>query len=109
MHTVGIPYFIPGTLQNDELDAYEDRCLHELHVRCLAARICNALFKVLLMELLLARNRGMLSDCALTRIGILARQHNFCIILDEIMTGGTQGRCSCSLKNQWHLREKYIT
>ena len=90
-HTVGLPYFLHGTLTNAKLEAYEDRCLQELHVRCLAARISNAPLKVLLMELLLAGNGGMLSDGALTRIGILARHHNFCIILDEIMTGGRTG------------------
>jgi len=110
-HTVGLPYHIPGTIETEELEAYEDRCLFELHVRCLAARINRAPFKALLMELLLAGNGSTLSDRALTRIGMLAEHHGFCIVLDEIMTAGRTGTMLMLLQKPepFRMAVRYVT
>ena len=111
MHTVGLPFHIPGTMDAEALEAYEDRCLNELHVRCLAARINGAPFKALLMELLLAGNGGTLSDRALTRIGMLAEHHNFCVVLDEIMTAGRTGTMLMLLQKPEPFKKavRYVT
>jgi hypothetical protein len=90
-HTVGLPYHIPGVVSRQVLEEYEDRCLNELHFRCLLARMHDVPFKTLLMELVLAGCGGTLSDRALERIGNLAELHKFTITLDEIMTAGRTG------------------
>ena len=90
-HTVALPYHIPGVMKTEDVEELEDRCLHELHIRCLSARLNNAPVKTLLMELLLAGNGATLSDRALERIASLARMHDFSVTLDEIFTGGRSG------------------
>lgn len=91
-HTVGLPYHLPGPhLTMAQLEAYEERCLLELHVRCLIAKVNNRPYRTILMELILAGCGATLSDRALVRLAELARHHNFSITLDEIMTGGRCG------------------
>jgi hypothetical protein len=43
------------------------------------------------MELMLAGNGATLCDSTLKKLAILAEHHGFCVVLDEIMTGGRTG------------------
>ena len=105
-HTIGLPYHIPGVLDDDIIKQYEDKCFLELHKRCLLARCTQSPFKALLLELVMAGTGCVLSDCALTILGHLAKQHQFKIVLDEIMTGGRCG--SLLLVEQSEVHEVII-
>ena len=91
-NTFPLPYYVPGcSLQRTELEAYEDLCLEKLHIRLLAARLCNYPHRTLLMELILAGNGASLSDRALIKLAALSKHHGFNIIVDDCMTGGRCG------------------
>ena len=90
-HTIGLPYYISGVHDDATISAYEDDCLHELHIRCNVAKCNNLPIRTLLMELILAGCGAGLSNRALTRLAILAAHHKFNIVVDEIMTGGRTG------------------
>lgn len=89
--TVALPYHIPGVLTNDQLKKYENRCLDELHVRCLLAKANNSPFKTMLMELVLSGCGATLGDAALIKIAQLSEHHGFSITLNEILTSGRTG------------------
>ena len=110
-NTVALPYHIFGLLPSQEIRAYEDEVLLELHIRCLIARMNNAPFKTLLMELCLAGSGARLSDRALTRIAYLSTHHGFSILLDEIMTGGRTGEMLMVFKTPAAFRNcvKFVT
>ena len=110
-HTVGLPYHIPGAMKPSDLEEYEDRCLFELHVRCLIAKMNDAPVKTLLMEIMLAGNGATLSDRALERIAQLARMHEFSVTLDEIFTGGRSGTMLLAQQTPHSFRSavRYVT
>ena len=101
LQTVGLPYYIPHvSLDQPTLNKYENMCLHELHIRLLAQRLTGTPYKALLLELCLAGCGAILSDRALLRLGVLAKQHTLSIIVDEIMTGGRTSAKSMLLTQQ---------
>ena len=87
-HTIPLPYFIEGTMSDDDLRNYENECLEHLHILCLYNKVMKNKVTCILMEITLASNGSTVSDCALTILGELAHLHNFGIVVDEIMTGG---------------------
>ena len=90
-HTIGLPYYIIGVHEYATIHKYEDKCMHELHVRCNVAKCNNLPIRTLLMELILAGCGAGLSNRALERLAELAETHKFNIVVDEIMTGGRTG------------------
>ena len=88
---VPLPYYIPGSFYDEVLQRYENKILLHLHVLCLIQKVKGRPFKALLLELILCGNGATLSDGALGRLGLLAKQHGFHIIVDEVMTGGRLG------------------
>lgn len=92
--TLPLPYYIPSsahmkdTLFLSNLEYLEDMCLKEIHLRCIKYKLDGKPLKALLMEILLAANGGELSNRFLIALAKLAKHHEFCIIVDEIMTGG---------------------
>lgn len=111
-HTIALPYHIPNSdLSTEQLHAYEDDCLNELHLRLLTRRIQKRPMKVLLMELLLAGCGAILSDRALKKLAALANHHGFSIVLDEIMTGGRTGSMLLVQQKPLEFKQvvKYIT
>jgi hypothetical protein len=90
--TVPLPYYIPTAAGIDSsgysIEEYEDSCLRELHLTCLLLRSDGKPVKALLLELMLGGNGAYLSDSVLERLGDLAHIHDFCFIVDEVMTGG---------------------
>lgn len=91
-HTIGLPYHIPNhELDSSTIELFENECLMELHIRCLQAKMRNAPYKALLMELILAANGALLSNRALEKLGALAKHHRFAIVVDEIMTSARTG------------------
>ena len=91
-HTVALPYHIPSAIKDaDALELYEDECLHDLHVRCLVAKMKQKPITALLLELTLANNGTTLSDRFLGKLGELACHHGFRFIVDEVMTGAREG------------------
>ena len=88
---IALPYAIPGTIKKSRLNAYEDDCLKSLHKKLLFYRIMGKHIKAVFLELVLAGNGASLSDRALEMIAVLAKKHDFTIIVDEIMTGGRTG------------------
>jgi hypothetical protein len=102
-HVVALPYYIPFEQKDinetvaKELIEYEDRCLHELHIRLLLNKLNGRAVQVLFLELLLSGNGAELSDRVLERLGQLSKHHGFTIVVDEIFTGG---RCGSMLLTQ---------
>ena len=87
-HTIALPYFIEGTMSDDNLCKYENECLEHLHILCLYNKVMKNIDTCILMEITLASNGSTVSDCPLTILGELAHLHKFGIVVDEIMTGG---------------------
>ena len=87
-HTIALPYFIEGTMSDDDLHKYENECLEHLHILCLYNKVMKNKVTCILMEITLASNGSTVSDRALTILGELAHIHDFSIVVDEIMTGG---------------------
>ena len=87
-HTIPLPYYIKGTMSDDDRHKYENECLEHLHVLCLYNKVMKNQVTCILMEITLASNGSTISDRALTILGHLAHLHGFGIVLDEIMTGG---------------------
>ena len=85
-HTIALPYFIEGTMSEDDLR--ENECLEHLHILCLYNKVMKNKVTCILMEITLASNGSTVSDCALTILGELAHLHEFGIVVDEIMTSG---------------------
>ena len=90
-HTIGLPYHMEGVPVTEKLIDYENRCMEELHKRCVLAAINGSPYKGILLELMLASNGATLSTRALTLLGKLAKEHKFYFIVDEIMTSGRTG------------------
>ena len=38
-HTIALPYFIEGTMSDDDLRKYENECLEHLHILCLYIKV----------------------------------------------------------------------
>lgn len=89
--TIAMPYHIPDTIDTSLLEAYEDECINNLHLKCIYFRMNDAPVRVLMLELVLAGCGATLSDRALSRIGLVAKHHGFGIMVDECMTGGRTG------------------
>ena len=87
-HTIALPYFIEGTMSDDDLRKHENECLEHLHILCLYNKVMKNKVTCILMEITLASNGSTVSDRALTILGELAHLHKFGIVVDEIMTGG---------------------
>ena len=101
-HVVALPYIIPLPEHKDqeilkEVHAYEDECLHELHIRLLLNKLNGRPTQVLFLEIMLSGNGAELSDRVLERLGQLSAHHDFGIVVDEILTGG---RCGTMLLTQ---------
>ena len=91
-HTIALPYFIEGTMSDDDLCKYKNECLEHLHILCLNNKVMMNKVTCILMEITLASNGSNLSDRALTILGELAHLDDFGIVVDEIMTGGCTKR-----------------
>ena len=91
-HTITLPYFIEGTMSDDDLRKYENECLEHLHILCLYNKVMKNKVTCILMEITLASNGSTVSDHPLTMLGELAHLHDFGIVVDEIMTGGCTKR-----------------
>ena len=87
-HTIALPYFIEGTMCDDDRRQYENECLEHLHILCLYNKVLKKKVTCILMEITLASNGSTVSDRALTILGHLAHLHDFGIVVDKIMTGG---------------------
>ena len=87
-HTIALPYFIEGTMSDEDLRKYENECVEHLHILCLYNKVMRNKVTCILMEITLASNGSTVSDHALTILGELAHLHDFCIVVDEIVTGG---------------------
>ena len=87
-HTIALPYFIEGTMCDDDQRKYENKCLEHLHILCLYNKVLKKKVTCILMEITLASNGSTVSDHAVTILGQLAHLHDFGIVVDEIMTGG---------------------
>ena len=85
-HTIALPYFIEGTMSDDDLRKYKNECLEHLHILCLYNKVIKSKVTCILMEITLASNGSTVRDCALTILGELAHLHDFGIVVDEIMT-----------------------
>ena len=87
-HTIALPYFIEGTMSDDDIHKYENECLEHLHILCLYNNVMKNKVTCILLEITLASNGSTVSDHALTILGHLAHLHDFSIVVDETMTGG---------------------
>ena len=94
MQTVPFPYYIPcdNCTESEELTDIEKKCLKEINIRCLLARMEGIPYRALFLELLLAGNGAKLSKCFLIELGKLACHHEINLVVDEIMTGGRTGQ-----------------
>ena len=88
LHTITLPYFIEGTMSDDNLHKYKNECLEHLHILCLYNKVMKNKVTCILMEITLASNGSTVSDRALTILGELPHLHEFGIVVDEIMTSG---------------------
>lgn len=89
---IALPYHIPGAINESDLNKYEDLCLCKMHEKLLYYISQGKPVLSLFFELILAGNGATLSDRALNKIAFLSKQHNFKIVIDEIMTGGRTGQ-----------------
>ena len=87
-HTIALPYFIEGTMSDDDRRKYENECLEHLHILCLYTKVMKNKVTCILMEITLASNGSTVSDRSPTILGHHAHLHDFGIVVDEIMTGG---------------------
>ena len=53
-HTIALPYFIEGTMSDNDLHKYEDKCLEHLHILCLYSKVMKMKVTCILMEISLA-------------------------------------------------------
>jgi 4-aminobutyrate aminotransferase-like enzyme len=90
--TVAFPYFIEGTIDRVTQKTYENKCIKQLHLRCLLAIVKKRPIWVILLELMLASNGTSLSDRFLTMLGKFASCFGIRFIVDEIMTAGRTGK-----------------
>jgi hypothetical protein len=88
---IALPYHIIGSIIGTELETYEDLCFSTMHEKLLLYRVQGRPIMTLFLELMLAGNGATLSDRALRKISLLSQQHDFKIVVDEIMTGGRTG------------------
>ena len=88
---VALPYYIMGTMVDNDIEKYEDACIRVLHEKCMIMRIKGTPMKCIMLELMLAGNGAQLSDRALLQLAALSIKHDFRFIIDEIMTGGRTG------------------
>ena len=65
-HTIDLPYFIEGTMSDDDLHKYENECLEHLHILCLYNMFMKNKVTCILMEITLASNGSTVSSRALT-------------------------------------------
>ena len=61
-HTIDLPYFIEGTMSDDDLCKYENECLEHLHILCLYNKVMKNKVTCILMEITLASNGSTASD-----------------------------------------------
>ena len=80
-HTIALPYFIEGTMADDDLGEYEDECFEHLRILCLYNKVMKNKVTCILMEISLASNGSTVSDRALTILGELAHLHDFGIVV----------------------------
>ena len=99
-NTCGLPYHLPGVLDDEALKSYEDECFFALHISLVQAKMAGKPYEALLLELCLAGNGGTLRDRALLILSDLAVLHGFRIIVDEIMTGGRSGKSMLLLQTK---------
>ena len=65
-HTIALPYFIEGTMCDDDRRLYENECLEHLHILCLYNKVLKKKVTCILMEITLASNIG--APCSSTRL-----------------------------------------
>ena len=112
---VALPYYIPSSnmLTQIQLEAYENRCLHELQLRLLQAKIHHKPFKAIFLELVLAGNGSSLSDRFLSYLATLARHHHLNIVVDEVLTAARASSTSMLLTldkpNSFIQRVSHVT
>ena len=64
----------------------EDACLHDMHVRVLAANIKRMKITMMFFEFILAGNRGQSSYKFLSKLRCLLKFHGVQLVIDEILT-----------------------
>ena len=55
-HTIVLPYYIEGTMSDDDLCKYKNECLEHLHILCLYNKVMKNKVTCILMEITLASN-----------------------------------------------------
>ena len=66
-HTITLPYFIEGTIFDDDQRKYNNESLEHLHILCLYNKVMKNKVTCILMEITLASNGStVISDRALT-------------------------------------------
>ena len=94
--TVVLPYHITcGEVSDTEIITYENECFQHVKEKLLFAKMFETPYKALLLELMLTGNGGELSDRFLCRLGVLLKEFNVIVIVDEVMTGGRMGPLLC--------------
>ena len=52
-HTIALPYFIEGTMSDEDLHKYKNECLEHLHILCLYNKVMRNKVTCILMEITL--------------------------------------------------------
>ena len=93
---VVLPYWVPCEEHSeDDRLAYEVKCLQQLH-RILVISVMEGMpIRAMLVEYILGGNGGELSPRFLKDLGILLKQFNVKVVVDEILTGGRVGPHMC--------------
>jgi hypothetical protein len=94
----------------EALKKYEDECLIGLHTLLIVAKTKGSPFEVLLLELCLAGNGGVLSvSRALKCLGNLAFAHGLRIVVDKIMTAGRSGESMLLVQSKLQEFQDVVT
>ena len=88
-HTIALPYYIDYDKEKQE--EMENKCLEQIHHRCLYALTQKLPIKVIMLELILANTGGRLSESFLKKLALLSIHHDFVFIVDEVLTSGRTG------------------
>ena len=92
MQCVALPHWVDcQKFTLEEKEAYEDKCLRQLHKLLLVAKLKGTPFKALLVEYILSGNGGELSYRYLRKLGILLKAYDVIVVADEVLTGGRVG------------------
>jgi hypothetical protein len=70
------------------IEKYEDMCLHVIHQRFIFGILQEKKIGVIILELILASNRASLSKRFLKKFGLLCKQFQVNVVVDEIFTAG---------------------